>query len=339
MSKLELMTQLKIRGAKFAKGWGKPMLLDAVYRADGTKPPEIEKIEDIPQIYYLKAAELKDQLKIRGLQPIRGMRKKLVIERIIKQDGKQVPIVKPKNPNKPLKVKRVLGRKRTQRIKTTKKKPSFATYIYKVLKQVHPDTGISQKGMQILNDYVFDLLKRIGEEARTLCELFSKKTLSSREIQTAVRLCLPGELAKHAVSEGTKAVTKFYSSEHSGGGKTTKSFRAGLQFPVGRIRTYLKNGKFADRIGKGAPVYLAAVVEYMAAEVLELAGNAARDNKKARIIPRHISLAVRNDEELNKLLRNVYLPSAGVLPNVHAVLLPKKIATSFPEEGSVSLEY
>ena len=104
----------------------------------------------------------------------------------------------------------------------------------------------------------------------------------------------------------------------------TKSAKAGLQFPVGRVRRYLKTGKYATRIGSGAPVYLAAVLEYLAAEVLELAGNASRDNKKARIIPRHIQLAIRNDEELSKLLSTVTIASGGVLPNIHSVLLPKK---------------
>ena len=82
----------------------------------------------------------------------------------------------------------------------------------------------------------------------------------------------------------------------------SRSSRAGLQFPVGRVHRLLKNGNYAQRVGAGAPVYLAAVMEYLAAEILELAGNAARDNKKTRINPRHIQLAVRNDEELNKLL-------------------------------------
>ncbi|XP_050504925.1 histone H2A-like [Diabrotica virgifera virgifera] len=100
----------------------------------------------------------------------------------------------------------------------------------------------------------------------------------------------------------------------------SRSNRAGLQFPVGRIHRLLRKGNYAERVGAGAPVYLAAVMEYLAAEVLELAGNAARDNKKTRIIPRHLQLAIRNDEELNKLLSGVTIAQGGVLPNI---LLPK----------------
>ena len=104
----------------------------------------------------------------------------------------------------------------------------------------------------------------------------------------------------------------------------SKSSKAGLQFPVGRIARFMKHGRFSQRVGAGAPVYLAAVLEYLAAEVLELAGNAARDNKKTRIVPRHIQLAIRNDEELNKLLQSVTIASGGVLPNIHVALLPRK---------------
>jgi histone H3/H4 len=90
---------------------------------------------------------------------------------------------------------------------------SYSSYIYKVLKQVHPDTGISTKAMSIMNSFVNDIFERIAVEAGRLARYNKRNTISSREIQTAVRLLLPGELAKHAVSEGTKAVTKFTSSQ------------------------------------------------------------------------------------------------------------------------------
>lgn len=115
----------------------------------------------------------------------------------------------------------------------------------------------------------------------------------------------------------------------------SRSSRAGLQFPVGRIHRHLRKGNYSERVGAGAPVYLAAVMEYLCAEVLELAGNAARDNKKTRIIPRHIQLAVRNDEELNKLLGGVTIAAGGVLPNIHTVLMPKKAKGS---KGDASQE-
>ena len=97
--------------------------------------------------------------------------------------------------------------------KKKKRKESYAIYIYKVLKQVHPDTGISSKAMSIMNSFVNDIFERIAAEASRLAHYNKRTTITSREIQTAVRLLLPGELAKHAVSEGTKAVTKYTSSK------------------------------------------------------------------------------------------------------------------------------
>jgi len=94
-----------------------------------------------------------------------------------------------------------------------KRKETYSTYIYKVLKQVHPDTGISSKAMSIMNSFVNDIFERIAAEASRLAHYNKRSTITSREIQTAVRLLLPGELAKHAVSEGTKAVTKYTSSK------------------------------------------------------------------------------------------------------------------------------
>lgn len=106
--------------------------------------------------------------------------------------------------------------------------------------------------------------------------------------------------------------------------KMSRSNRAGLQFPVGRMHRLLRKGHYAERVGAGAPVYMAAVIEYLAAEVLELAGNAARENKKHRITPRHLQLAIRSDDELDKLLSDVTIAQGGVLPNIQAVLLRKK---------------
>lgn len=122
---------------------------------------------------------------------------------------------------------------------------------------------------------------------------------------------------------GKKAAPKPKSS-------VSRSSRAGITFPVGRIHRLLKKGNFAQRVGNGAAVYLAAILEYLCAEILELAGNASRDNKKHRIAPRHILLAVKNDEELNNLLAGVTISDGGVIPNIQASLLPKK--TKMPKD-------
>ena len=106
-------------------------------------------------------------------------------------------------------------------------------------------------------------------------------------------------------------------------GSKSRSARAGLTLPVARLGRLLRKGRFAPRIGAAAPVFMAAVLEYLVAELLELAGNAARDGKKMRIIPRHIQLAIKQDEELNKYLGKATISQGGVVPNIHAALLKK----------------
>lgn len=112
--------------------------------------------------------------------------------------------------------KKEAGKKTTDsgdRKKRTKgRKETYSSYIYKVLKQTHPDTGISTRAMSIMNSFVNDIFERVATEASKLAAYNKKSTIASREIQTAVRLILPGELAKHAASEGTRAVTKYTSA-------------------------------------------------------------------------------------------------------------------------------
>ena len=117
------------------------------------------------------------------------------------------PLPLPQAPAKKT-TKKVEGKKKGRKTKSE----TYKIYIYKVLKQVHPDTGISSKAMSIMNSFINDMFDKIATESSRLSLYNKKPTITSREIQTAVRLVLPGELAKHAVSEGTKAVTKFTSA-------------------------------------------------------------------------------------------------------------------------------
>ncbi|KAF5732726.1 hypothetical protein HS088_TW17G00256 [Tripterygium wilfordii] len=143
----------------------------------------------------------------------------------------------------------------------------------------------------------------------------------------------------HTMSSAAATTTRGGRGKPKATKSVSRSQKAGLQFPVGRIARFLKTGKYSERVGSGSPVYLSAVLEYLAAEVLELAGNAARDNKKNRIVPRHIQLAVRNDEELSKLLGSVTIANGGVLPNIHQNLLPRKSGKGKGEIGSASQEF
>jgi histone H2B len=108
-------------------------------------------------------------------------------------------------PTKNIKKVKATGEKKNRRKGTE----SFKSYIFKVLKQVHPETRISKKGIAIINNFAMDTFEKLAAEASKLCRIHKRATMSSRDVQSAIRLVLPGELAKHAVSEGTKAMTKF----------------------------------------------------------------------------------------------------------------------------------
>jgi len=115
-------------------------------------------------------------------------------------------------PTEPIPTKDVPKEGEEKKKRKKKRHETYSSYIYRVLKQVHPETGISNRAMAIMNSFINDIFERIAIEASRLARYNKRHTLTSREIQTAVRLLLPGELAKHAVSEGTKAVTKYTSN-------------------------------------------------------------------------------------------------------------------------------
>jgi histone H2A len=201
----------------------------------------------------------------------------------------------------------------------------FRMYISKILKQIHPDIGITQVTKDELNSWINFIGKSIAKKAIVLSASAKLKTVSSREIQSAIKLILNGELAKHSNSEGIKAVTKFNSSSAGPVGKKISSAsRAGLILPPARCKKFFSVYKF--RISMGAPIYLAAVLEYLTAEMLELSGNVAKFNKKVRITPRHMTLAEKNDKEFNRLSieLGIRIAGGGVIPNIHSILLKSK---------------
>ncbi|CAH2018806.1 unnamed protein product [Acanthoscelides obtectus] len=188
--------------------------------------------------------------------------------------------------------------------KKRRRKESYAIYIYKVLKQVHPDTGISSKAMSIMNSFVNDIFERIAAEASRLAHYNKRATITSREIQTAVRLLLPGELAKHAVSEGTKAVTKYTSSNGKAAkkaGKAQKNISKSDKKKKRRrkesyaiyIYKVLKQVHPDTGISSKAMSIMNSFVNDIFERIAAEASRLAHYNKRATITSREIQTAVR----------------------------------------------
>lgn len=178
--------------------------------------------------------------------------------------------------------------------------------------------------MMIMESFVWDHTKKIAALAVELAETnFKAKIPTSREVQSAVRLILAGnELAKQCVMQGTKAVTAYRATASNPPDPLqTKTSKAGLLFPVGRIHRILKELS-RTKVGLGASIYLCAVLEYLVGQIIDAAGNAATQNHRIRIVPRHIVLAVRHDEDLDFLLKDVTISSGGIVPAIHPYLLP-----------------
>lgn len=186
----------------------------------------------------------------------------------------------------------------------------FDIYIRKVGRQVHPDTNVSNDFLNQTNRIIVRLGEKIAEKAFQLTEKEDRKTIGAREIQSATRLIIPGKLTKHAVSEGSMAVTKYGSADRGNKRKRkSNSKKAGLQFSVSRCKQFLK--KYNKKIGSFAPVYLAAVLEYITAELLELSGNVSRDNKRSTMKIRDLYLAIENDHELNDMMHRLNMGITG----------------------------
>jgi len=189
---------------------------------------------------------------------------------------------------------------------------NFQTYIRNVLRMVQPDYRISSESLDLLNFLANTLGTALTAKTvllaspinykSTAVKSMGHKTLTSRDVQTAVRLVFPGELAKHGISQSTKAVTQYASGARKPNAKP--SARAGLQLSVARTGHILRKNTTL-RVSETAPVYMAAAIEYIVAELLEMAGNAANNERKKTISPLHIKQAVIEDEELSKLMRNL----------------------------------
>jgi len=198
---------------------------------------------------------------------------------------------------------------------------NLESYILKVLKKVHPEQKLSSNAKSQINFILFEIAMAIIKEAIFLAsgEIYSlkkspkNKTLNPRDIQSALSIVLGNsELKKHAISEGTKAIIKYYSS-YSGYGsgsrsrsakKTAKQTKAGLLFPVTKIGNIIRQ-KYKGHVSSSASIYLAGVLEYICAELSELSGNAARENRKVVIRNRDLLVAIENDEELYKLMNKL----------------------------------
>ena len=215
----------------------------------------------------------------------------------------------------------------TQQKALSKKKKSrfFETYISKVIKQVSEKNGITSNAKQQLNSVLCMIVKTISNTTRNLTEISKKKTLSDKEVLNALLIVLPGQLAQNSVQEGKKSVIRFKEYDSKGSSRQDK---AGIIFPPSITEKFLRNFGYSKiMVTSSAPVCLAAVAEYIAAEILELASNSARDNKRIRITIRDLEMGVRNDPELNQFFikENISFLGGGNTPFIHESLLSKKL--------------
>ena len=205
-----------------------------------------------------------------------------------------------------------------------KKSRLFESYISKVLKQVSDKNGITSNSKQQLNSAICIVARTISLVVTRLTEIAKKKTISDNEVANAVRVLFSGDLAENSIHEGVKSVEKF-SAEASKG--SSRQGKAGIIFPPSIAEKFLRNFGYSNvRVTSTAPIFLAAVLEYLVAEVLILASKSATDNKRIRITIRDLQLSVGEDQELSTLFDklNVSFLGGGVVPYINSCLVTKK---------------
>ncbi len=232
--------------------------------------------------------------------------------------------------------------KKRRKAKKTLDAVTFKIYCGKILKQVHPEIGISGTALEITSNIAKMTICKIMDVANQFIQRSSLQTLGEKVVESAVRIVFPGELSKHAISELRKALEKYKSYDEKNP-KSKKSeeekksvrrnTKAGLQLDVARVQKLMNIRSVAKRKSDKAAVAMAAAVEYLIAEVLELSGNVARDTKKARITQRHIKIAILNDEELNKFFKNAVI-GGGVLPKINEKVTENSGKKSVKKEKS-----
>jgi histone H3/H4 len=205
-----------------------------------------------------------------------------------------------------------------------KKARFFETYISKVLKQVAPSNGITANSKQQLNSTICRIAYHLSNTATALTQISKKKTLSDKEVANAVRINMPGELAVNSLQEGEKSVAKFTEEDKK---NTSRQGKAGIIFPPSISEKFLRNFGFSKiMVTKNAPVYLAAVLEYITVDILQISADMANENKRVRITIRDLELSVRTDPELTSLFDkcSICFIGGGVVPSIHHSLLTKK---------------
>jgi histone H3/H4 len=214
----------------------------------------------------------------------------------------------------------------------------FNTYIYKLLHSLSDGTGLNGESLSTFNNLIKITISKIMENVNKIMSRGTRATISPKEVESALMLTLPEQLASTAIAAGQEAVTSYISHKSEKGKAEQRSVRAGLILPVPRIENMMMEIAVAKRKSATAAVYLAAAVQKLMSEVIQMAAKHAAEGKRRRITPRCISMVINTNDEFKTFYGNVLL-SGGVVPHIPAELLskpvPKKRARKVKQAPSV----